>query len=304
MKNQNPSERLLNRIRKEISDIYDKAETSVKKELSGYLKHFFQEDAKKRKLLESGKISERDYMQWRLSIAQGKKWESLLGRTAKKLTAYDMLADDVIYQALTDAYINGRYYGIYEAEHQTGIKTGEEKSVSGNPSAVPKRDKNKKNKCYARNKQLMHSSTVIMLKIFGIPISAITGKMNRVTDISQLYANRNAYLLVTGAENAGRIDSYQAIQKLGIPLMKTWICRGDFLTRESHQEINGQCIELGKTFDNGCRFPCDPNGELEEICNCRCKMIVTTGKFHYKQSEIDKRLKHLTYEQWRENLDL
>lgn len=304
MKNKTPSEKLLQQLMKEISDIYDKAESTAKKQISEYLSHFCKEDVKKRKLLESGKISKQEYMNWRMKIAMGKKWQSFLEKLAKKLTVSDTIADDIIFQALAKAYKEGRYYGIYEVEHQTGVHTGAEKDVRMNSSSLPKRDKKKPERNFTRNKQMIHSNVVIMLKIYGTPISAITGDMKRVTSISQLYSNRNAYLLVTGAENAGRIDSYQEIHKLGIPLMKTWLCRGDFLTRESHQEINGQCVELGKTFDNGCRFPCDPRGELEEICNCRCKMIVTAEKFHYSQLKVDKRLKHMTYEQWRENLDL
>lgn len=304
MKNQNPSYKLLKRLRKEISEIYEKAESSLKHQLAEYLQQFSREDSRKRNLLESGKISKADYQNWRLKIVMGEKWQALLETLAKKLTVSDSLADDVIFQALSQAYTEGRYYGIYEIEHQTGIATGETKNVKNNPDSLPKRDKHKPERNFTRNKQLIYSNLVIMLRIFGTPVSAITGNMKRVTSISQLYAENNAYLLVTGAENAGRIDSYQAIQNLGIPLKKTWLCRGDFLTRESHQEINGQCIELGKTFDNGCRFPCDPRAEPEEICNCRCKMLVTVGKFHYSQLKVDERLKHLTYEQWRENLDL
>jgi len=302
MKNQNPTDKLLNQIRREISDVYDRAENSLKRKITNYLQKFYKEDTKKRKLLESGKISKQDYQKWRQKIIIGKKYQSVLSAIAKELTVSDTLADDVIFKALPQAYKEGRYYGIYEVEHQTGISTGEAKNVRNNADSLPKRDKAKPDRDFNRNKRNAESKLMIMIMRFGVPISAVTGNMQRVTSLNQLYANNNAYVLVTGAENAGRIDSYQALSKLGFNLSKTWLTRGDRLVRDSHDSLNGDSVEIGKRFRNGCRFPCDPRGELEEICNCRCKMIVTAGKFRYSKLKINERLKKLTYEQWKENL--
>ncbi|MBR1527793.1 MAG: hypothetical protein IJ642_14045 [Oscillospiraceae bacterium] len=303
MQNQNPADKLLNQIRREISSIYDKSEISLKIKITNYLQIFYKEDTKKRELLKSGKISETDYRNWRiLNIITGKKWQSVLSALAKELTASDTLADDVVFQKLQQAYTEGRYYGIYEVEHQTGIATGQAKNISSNADSLPKRDNSKPDRDFNRNKRNIESKLMIMIMRFGIPVSAVTGNMQRVTSLNQLYANNNAYILVTGAENAGRIDSYQALNKLGFNLSKTWITRGDRRVRNSHGDINRNCIELGKRFRNGCRFPCDPRGELDEICNCRCKMLVTAGEFKYSQAKVNERLKKLTYKQWRENL--
>ena len=303
MQNQNPADKLLNQIRREISSIYDKSEISLKIKITNYLQIFYKEDTKKRELLKSGKISETDYRNWRiLNIITGKKWQSVLSALAKELTASDTLADDVVFQKLQQAYTEGRYYGIYEVEHQTGIATGQAKNISSNADSLPKRDNSKPDRDFNRNKRNIESKLMIMIMRFGIPVSAVTGNMQRVTSLNQLYANNNAYILVTGAENAGRIDSYQALNKLGFNLSKTWITRGDRRVRNSHGDINRNCIELGKRFRNGCRFPCDPRGELDEICNCRCKMLVTAGEFKYSQAKVNERLKNLTYKQWRENL--
>jgi len=41
--------------------------------------------------------------------------------------------------------------------------------------------------------------------------------------------------------------------------------------RPTHAECGEQGpVEMGGVFANGLRFPGDPNGGPEEVCNCRC----------------------------------
>jgi HK97 family phage portal protein len=41
-------------------------------------------------------------------------------------------------------------------------------------------------------------------------------------------------------------------------------------TRESHAAQDGMIIGINKAFPNNCKFPGDPAGGPEEVCNCRC----------------------------------
>jgi len=51
-----------------------------------------------------------------------------------------------------------------------------------------------------------------------------------------------------------------------------WIATEDELTRESHAEQNGMIVRVGDMFPNGCQYPGDPNGDAEEVINCRCDL--------------------------------
>jgi hypothetical protein len=54
---------------------------------------------------------------------------------------------------------------------------------------------------------------------------------------------------------------------------RTWTSLGDARTRATHQEADGQEAGTTDTFTVGAdqlRFPCDPDGSPEEVCNCRC----------------------------------
>lgn len=300
MQNQNPMDKFLNQLGKQFHEIYSKADSLAKNQLQSYLKQFYSEDDKKRKLLEQDKIKITDYKNWRLNhIMLCKKWESALERIAKVLANSDKQADDEIFKILPEVYKAGRNYGLYEVEKNSGIKTGLKMAYGNFVKSIPKRDTKKPNRDFERNKKRIQSHMMIMIMRFGIPVSAIVGNMDKVTSTNELYANRNAYIIVTGSENAGRMDTWNWLNESGFPLMKTWISRGDTIVRDSHAEINGDCISLDKRFNNGCRFPCDPRAEPEEICNCRCKMIVTIGKINYSRNKINERLKKMSYEEWK-----
>lgn len=53
---------------------------------------------------------------------------------------------------------------------------------------------------------------------------------------------------------------------------KVWMATADSRTRDSHAELDGATIPVGETFDNGCAFPGDPDGDAEEVINCRCTL--------------------------------
>lgn len=50
-----------------------------------------------------------------------------------------------------------------------------------------------------------------------------------------------------------------------------WLSASD--ARPSHLEVNEQIIIFGSTFDNGLKFPRDPDGPPGEVINCRCAYV-------------------------------
>lgn len=95
----------------------------------------------------------------------------------------------------------------------------------------------------------------------------------RITTMSRDSAIRTARTAVTGAQNAGRMDSYAAAEKMGIKLKKRWLATLDARTRHSHAMLDGEQVAQDKKFSNGCRFPGDPQGPPWEIYNCRCTLV-------------------------------
>ena len=60
---------------------------------------------------------------------------------------------------------------------------------------------------------------------------------------------------------------------MGIELLKVWLATPDSRVRDSHARLDGEERKTDDEFSNGCRYPGDPNGEPEEVWNCRCTLI-------------------------------
>jgi len=135
-------------------------------------------------------------------------------------------------------------------------------------------------------------------------MSDIAKRFQSVTNMTESAAMRNARTAVTGAENAGRIDSYIRAEKMGIKMKQMWIATLDSRTRDSHAMLDGEQREVGKKFSNGCRFPGDPSGPGEETYNCRCTVVaMVEGADPYSPDlRPSNYLKDegLTYDQWKE----
>jgi len=63
----------------------------------------------------------------------------------------------------------------------------------------------------------------------------------------------------TAANNEGFIEAYKQSE---VTTHKEWIAVMDSRTRPEHQLLDGDIVEVGKTFSNGLMYPQEPN--------CRC----------------------------------
>ena len=75
-----------------------------------------------------------------------------------------------------------------------------------------------------------------------------------------------------GALNQGEIDTAAAS---GVIAGKEWLTQGDDRVRDSHYECEAEgMVPLEDPFDsNGLMYPGDPEGDAEDVCNCRCTLL-------------------------------
>ena len=98
----------------------------------------------------------------------------------------------------------------------------------------------------------------------------------RITTMNRDSAIRTARTAVTGAQNAGRMDSYAAAQKMGIKLKREWVATLDKRTRHAHAMLDGQQADIDKPFKvDGYEimFPGDTSAPGYLVYNCRCTLI-------------------------------
>ena len=109
--------------------------------------------------------------------------------------------------------------------------------------------------------------------IRGESMQEIAKRLRRVTEMDKISAIRNARTAMTGTENRGTLDGMKALEKDGVIVEKVWLATHDKRVRDSHARIDGESVKLDEEFGNGLMYPGDPDGDDEEVYNCRCSMV-------------------------------
>ena len=131
----------------------------------------------------------------------------------------------------------------------------------------------------------------------------IAKRIAKVTNKNMNDSLRIAQTETTRVENLGRLDSFKFAEKQGLKLKKSWLATMDKRTRETHQRVNQEEVDLDKPFSNGLMYPGDPNGRASEVIRCRCAMTSEFVGFEKSEQEkkLDERLKEMSFEEWKES---
>ena len=274
----------LAKLEKRIAKIYKEAADDLQKTIDDYFAKFAKRDAKQKARLESGEITEQEYKQWRLAqMGRGERFKALQSRVSERYTEANETAVRYVNDATPGIYSLNRNYSAYTIEKvagNVGFDLWDEQTVKrlivDNPEVMPYYPPKKALKrgvdlAYGK-RQISASVTSSILQGKSIPRIA-KDLQTRMPEMNKSSAIRTARTAVTGAQNAGRMDSYVAAEKMGIKVRKEWLATIDGRTRHSHAMLDGKVVDKDKKFENGCMFPGDPNGAPEETYNCRCTMI-------------------------------
>lgn len=276
----------LAKLEKRIAKIYKEAADDLQSTIDDYFAKFAKRDEKQKARLEACEITEQEYKQWRLAqMGRGERFKALQSRVAERYTEANETAVRYVNDATPGIYSLNRNYSAYTIEKvagNVGFDLWDEQTVRrlivDNPEVMPYYPPEKALKrgidlAYGK-KQISASVTSSILQGKSIPGIA-KDLQTRIPDMNKASAIRTARTAVTGAQNAGRMDSYVAAEKMGIKVRKEWLATLDGRTRHSHAMLDGKVVDKDKKFENGCMFPGDPNGAPEETYNCRCTLIAS-----------------------------
>lgn len=107
----------------------------------------------------------------------------------------------------------------------------------------------------------------------GESIPNISKRLSAVLDMNKTSAIRNARTTVTSAQNKGRMDMLHDAAEKGVIMRKGWSAHIDGRERASHAALDGDFVGIDEEFANGLMYPGDPDGEPEEVYNCRCALV-------------------------------
>ena len=330
------TEELLAELESEVKREYRRAAQEMQEKLIDYQQRFAKKQKIKLKELRDGKITPQEYSQWyKGQVMIGQRWIDMRDTLARDMTHSNEIAMSIIEGYLPDAYAINHNYATFEIEKQSRINTSYtlysretvERLLRDKPSLLPKPSV-KVTKDMLYNRQII-TSAVTQSVLQGENIYKLAKRLR--PEVAQkataeyfgvetaealehkldVAAMRTAKTMMTSAQNGGRIDGYRRAEKLGIKILKVWLATPDSRVRDSHARLDGEEREIEKEFSNGLRYPGDPNGEPEEVYNCRCTMI--TQVKHAKKIDLtDLQSRHsglsrdyinggnMTYQDWKD----
>lgn len=312
----------LAKLERRIAKLYREAREELQATIDAYFEQFKKRDEEMKTLIgtvQNGKEwTEGDYKQWRLNqIGRGERYQAMRDKVAQRATDANAVAVSYTNDATPGIYSLNRNYAAYTIESvagNVGFDLWDEQTVKRlmveqpdlMPYYPPKRALKRGIDLAYGKKQITASVTSSILQ--GKSIKHMADDLQtRITTMSRDSAIRTARTAVTGAQSAGRMDSYAAAEKMGIKLKKEWLATLDARTRHSHAMLDGEQVAQDKKFSNGCRFPGDPQGPPWEIYNCRCTLIaavegVDTSTAQRRARNADtgqtEVISNMTYAEW------
>lgn len=292
---------------REVAGVYGEASKTAYDNLKRYLAQFEADDEKMRERLGAGEITKAQYRSWRSGkIAAGRRYRIVLKQCAEAMTHANVVAAAAIEGRLPEVYAENYNYGTWQVESAVGVDTAYalqdastvQRLLTDHDSYLPKPSVNVA-KDMVWNRRLI-ANQITQGVLLGESIPKIAKRMQDVTGANRAAAVRLARTSTTAAENAGRVDSYKRAKGLGIKVQQEWMATLDLRTRSSHRQLDGEKVEVGEKFSNGCRYPGDPEAPYAETANCRCTLVACCDGLDVLDGERFSRLPEgMTYEEWK-----
>jgi SPP1 gp7 family putative phage head morphogenesis protein len=274
-------------LEQRIAKLYKEAADELSDTVKAYFEQFEKRDAAMKEKLDAGEITEQQYKQWRLAqMGRGKRFTALRNKVAERYTDANATAVAYVNDATPGIYSLNRNYAAYKIEQvsdKADFTLWDEQTVKRliveqpdlMPYYPPKRALRRGIDLKYGKQQITASVTSSILQGKSIPRMA-NDLQSRMQNMNRTSAIRTARTAVTGAQNAGRLDTYRAAQNMGIKLKKRWLATLDNRTRHAHAMLDGQTVDVDRPFKvDGYEimYPGDTSAPGYLVYNCRCTQI-------------------------------
>lgn len=208
------------------------------------------------------------------------EYRDVVDRTSHNLTLLNIAALALANASMPRVYANNYNYLTVEANAKLGISF-----ELVNERAVKNMAKSKEimlpykkldpAKDQAWNVKAINSQMAQGI-LKGESIPDISKRLKNVSDMDNIAAVRNARTMCTSAENSGRQDHMENLNKAGIHVKKQWVATIDERTRAWHADLDGESVDYDESFDTdygNIDYPGDPDADPANTYNCRCSII-------------------------------
>lgn len=304
----------LKKLEKKISASYNAAAKEMKADLSDFLEKYKARDEEKRAQLAAGKITEKQYTDWKeRQIWRSNAMQAKIDDLTQTAVNADKVAMQMVNKELPNIYTTSYNFAGFRGEEYaaaaglsykdfTIINADAVRNLATDPDLLPWYPKPDLKKDELWNKK--HIQTAVQQGIIkGDSMDKIADRLQAVVDMDEHAAIRTARTAVTSAENKGRFDATQRVKEAGVPMTNHWICTHDSKTRDTHLLLDETTPNEDGYFGEGIldpfhlmQYPADPNGEPQEVYNCRCALVARLDEIdHSHDMELYDKFMHDNY---------
>jgi hypothetical protein len=110
-------------------------------------------------------------------------------------------------------------------------------------------------------------------------LSAVDTVRKITKEVTEINRKRAFTITRTEVGRSANLGKLMGAMEMGIMMNKIWVTAKDERVRREprdnadHLVLNMTATPLDKLFENGLRFPGDPDGPPHETINCRCTMV-------------------------------
>lgn len=294
-------------LERRLSSAYSQAYKEMESKHARFMDGYERERKAVKAQLDAGDITAKEYKAWCSTQAMTERWyKDSVDYLSKRAVEADKAAMGIVNDTLPGIYAENYNWGTYNVEHETSINTmfalHDEDTIrelmKTDASLLPESKLNEMKDMRWNRQHFQSAITQGILQ--GESIPAIANRIQSVMQMNLNAATRSARTATTAAENMGRVASYDRAKSMGIDVRKEWLATLDGRTRHSHRQLDGAVIDNDQTFENGCRFPGDPQGPAWEVYNCRCTLVANIAGVDQSNAPRNDKLEGMSYEEWKD----
>lgn len=307
-------ERLERRFRRQ----YNQASREMRKRLDDMMESYDKANAEWRQRVKSGDATQEDYDSWLKDQATDRAFVQSMAQTlAQDANRANQLAMDTVNDTIPSVFAENANYAAFEVERGIGYETHAfdlydqstvRRLIRDQPDLLPPLPEPKMdNGRDLRWNRQKFASVITQSVLQGESIPRAADRIGRVMRMNEAAATRAARTALTGAENAGRVDSYRRAQSIGIELEQEWLATHDERTRITHRLLDGEHVPVGERFvpdgygdKYSIGFPGDPTALGEMVYNCRCTLVAWLPSIAEEDNRSWAKMPNgMTYDEWK-----
>lgn len=307
----------IEKLQRDFRKVYRQASVDMRIKLGKHMREFDAANSEWKKRVKADPSLQKQYQDWLKTQAANKKWiKSMTNAMIQDAVRADQIASEHIYDTVPYVFAENANRAAYAIQEGVGRQIDQfaiydqdtvRNLIAKQPDLlpnIPETHFNEKKDIAWNSQKFTSAITQSVLQGESIPDAA--KRLNVVLNMDKEAAVRAARTALTGAENAGRVHSYQRAQELGIKLEQQWLSTLDERTRTEHRLLDGQHVPVGEKFhvpgygeEYDIEFPGDPTALPAMLWNCRCTLI---AYFDDSPAITDDRWSRLpsgmTYNKW------